>query len=1111
LEITFRWFVAMSEAFGAEPFLGQAGERERGYDWVGAVGSYKKALGLLSETDFLRMGQIQERVGCAFYRAAMQAGSVEQFGERMREAVANYEKAKEFYERLGEIGKTAKMLRCDALIAYLGHWLATEASEKKRLLDECWRMGKEALKAYEEAGDQLGYGKTCVDLADCLDDRLDLELDTRVREKILDEALGRGEKAIQIFSNAGDEHELARAYCVTSIHCFNAAMSLRVETKRRECEKKTFEYVKEAIRISESVGDKLVLSRSTVCLGLAESDLGAGLGEVALDLFKKALRYGTETKDHRVSSEAFDGLAYSNIGIIFIEEDLEKLREKSRKSEEYASEAIRCSVLVNHGRGIPHSYPIGYVWNLVELARREIELETRHKLLKKAVGLGKQGLEHAQRAGSTHAILHASHMLAQASCDLSTMETEVEKRHLLEDALTLGEKAVHYTEQLRPNFTLTQSLPYRALAMTMCELSKLEEKKEKRKELLENSVSHMETCIALVQRHVASFPSRRELFERLGSFQTELGNILNQLYQTTSEKEVLRKQIEAYQSAVQMNQKADLVTRVAEAYWQTAVAHDRLGEHLESANNFESASRQYQSSADNIPQLSTFYMDYATYMQAWSDIEKARHSHEREDYSLSKEHYEKAASALKSSRSWTYLAPNYLAWAGLEHAEDLSRNDQSRESIQAFTEAANLFSQAKKSLEQRSDKILGPDEKDMAAKLVDVSGLREEYCLARILIEEAKNLYSSGDCVASAEKYGLAVKRLEKIAQAIEIEAERKEILSMVHMCRAWQKMSMAEEMADGTLYAEASELFAKAKETSAKKRSAMLAAGNSCICRALELGARYKSTKNMVFYSEAKHQMESASDYYMEAGFESASTWVNATEALFDAYFYMDKAETEVNHADKTRFYGLAEGYLDRSARLFKRAAYTKKADDVVKTLERVKEKREFALSLDKVLVVPAVTSSTASISIPTPAHEEAVGVERFEHSDIQANLILRAREVKVGEDLSLAIEFVNAGKGDALLIKVEEIIPGDFEIKEATGPYRIEDSHLNMKGKRLGPLKTEEVKLILRPLTKGVFALKPRILYLDETGKYKSHEPEPTTITVKELGIKGWLKGER
>jgi len=109
------------------------------------------------------------------------------------------------------------------------------------------------------------------------------------------------------------------------------------------------------------------------------------------------------------------------------------------------------------------------------------------------------------------------------------------------------------------------------------------------------------------------------------------------------------------------------------------------------------------------------------------------------------------------------------------------------------------------------------------------------------------------------------------------------------------------------------------------------------------------------------------------------------------------------------------------------------------------------------------------------------------------------------------LEIELVNAGKGPAVLIKLAELIPQGFELTEKHEIYRVEDSYLNMKGKRLDPLKTEEVRLVLRPKVQGTFPLKPEILYLDENGKYKSHEPEPVTITVKELGIKGWLKGER
>lgn len=84
---------------------------------------------------------------------------------------------------------------------------------------------------------------------------------------------------------------------------------------------------------------------------------------------------------------------------------------------------------------------------------------------------------------------------------------------------------------------------------------------------------------------------------------------------------------------------------------------------------------------------------------------------------------------------------------------------------------------------------------------------------------------------------------------------------------------------------------------------------------------------------------------------------------------------------------------------------------------------------------------------------------------------------------------------------MRVEEIIPESFKLIKKPRIYRVEDRNLNMKGKRLAPLKTEEIRLILRPATKGTFILKPRIIYLDETGKYKSYEPEPVEIEVSEV----------
>ncbi|MFQ5758575.1 MAG: hypothetical protein ACE5IF_02730 [Candidatus Bathyarchaeia archaeon] len=185
-----------------------------------------------------------------------------------------------------------------------------------------------------------------------------------------------------------------------------------------------------------------------------------------------------------------------------------------------------------------------------------------------------------------------------------------------------------------------------------------------------------------------------------------------------------------------------------------------------------------------------------------------------------------------------------------------------------------------------------------------------------------------------------------------------------------------------------------------------------------------------MALHSMVKRHLDTAATYYTKAGVEKASTWVNATEALFDAYVYMSNAEVEVSHKKKTRLYGLAEKHLERSAQLYEKAEYIGKRNEVLRSLKKVKEKWEFTLSFDEVLTAPSITSSTTLISTLT-TQEEAVGVERFEHADIQANLIIHVKEVKVGEDLSLEIEFVNAGKGPALLIKVEEIIPKGFIIE--------------------------------------------------------------------------------
>jgi tetratricopeptide (TPR) repeat protein len=142
----------------------------------------------------------------------------------------------------------------------------------------------------------------------------------------------------------------------------------------------------------------------------------------------------------------------------------------------------------------------------------------------------------------------------------------------------------------------------------------------------------------------------------------------------------------------------------------------------------------------------------------------------------------------------------------------------------------------------------------------------------------------------------------------------------------------------------------------------------------------------------------------------------------------------------------------------------------------------------------------------------QKAVSSESLQRAEVQSNITATPRELKLGENLELEIEVTNTRKkGAFLLMKITEAIPEGFTVAKKPELYRMEDNCLIMREKRLAPSRTEVVKLVLTPKVQGTFHIKPKILYLDENGKEKTCEPKPTSITVKELGIKGWLKGGR
>jgi len=1105
----------MSRSSSLDSFLEKAKERAGKYRWVEAAQLYEQGLATVGEQDFSKLGMIQEEIGYCIYRASMQVESREEFEERTRQAIDAYKKAQGFYESLPDEQKSGRTLRCGSVCSYLESWLTSDRSKLNKLLADCLEMATKSLAIFSESGDMLQYGITYDALSfhplTAFFRRIFYERDRQVMKEVVEKGLQWGERAREVFSEIGDKHRFASVY-LTWVTCFMIYEWFFIaepeEQDRHNSE--LMRHLSKLLELSQEIGDTSIVGMSRFWFGDNTS------GDESINHLNKTIETYKKTRDKFTQAAALDFMANKIYWKAIVEEIPDQRRKLTEKAMRFYDKGQHLYSIVpwETPRGGLVCPPGGHAEHYYYLAQWEPDLAKKKELLEKANKTGIEALKKAEDSYTPNVVSFTLHLLSRIFGARSGMEPDVsKKRNLLESAMEYEKRAIHASEW-KPYVYWNVGTMYNFLADLKAELGYLERDPDSRRKLLEEAALYKEQALKLIAKQEAPYfqlKGVRVPFVGLYGYQDNYGTLLNHLYELTGNTEHLKKSVEISKKALDSATKLGLVSLVAEAHWKIARAQDDLQEYSAAADNFQCASEYYQKAATKIPQLKDMYQDHASYMLAWSEIEKARHHHARQEYSLAKEHYEKAASLHNSLKKWAYLSSNYSAWAQVEQAEDWSRKEQSEQAMRGFEQAAKMFQDSKESLQIKLGEIEELDEKHMVTGLINAADLRHEYCIGRTTIEKAKILDKEGEHHASSEKYRSAAETFERIAQNVESEEARKELKLIATLSKAWQKMIHAEAEASPRLYVEASQLFEEAKGLSPNEKGKNLALGHSRFCKALEVGMNFADTRETTLHAAATQHLESAANYYVKADFQNASEYAKATGLLFDAYLQMDNAKKEVDPEKKAKLYIMAEKVLQTSANSFMKAEHQEKRDQVLKLLQKVQEERELAVSLTEVLHAPSIISSTRSFTTPTPTNEEPVGLERFEHADVQANVIAHPKELEVDEDLDLEIELVNAGKGPAVLSKITEVVPKGFKLTEKPEIYRIEDSYLNMKGKRLDPLKTEEVKLVLKPKVKGMFALRPTISYLDENGNCKTLEPEPINITVRELGIMGWLKGER
>ncbi len=1072
------------------------------YRWLDAAKTYEQSLGSAKENVALAAPTL-ERIGFCYELASRQANDAEEFKQLRQLAVTSYENAAEAYKKeINQVNQGKKTL-CLALAEYVRSWLASSPEEKQKVLDKCMAFRKTALETFRVSGDDVSFGKTCNDLFLCVFDLLHITSTPEEKMRIVNDGLNEATEAISILSKLENKNDAIVAFSAACLLSWYAANITEQEDERKNHAANCLHYSEKASALCKSINDPYANALAMWAATLASLYFSEKIA-FSCDFAKGMLEHAAKVRDNYLKGMAFYLLAHVTDWMVPEEDDQEKKKQEYEQIIGFADEAICCLGIVCQDSAIAETYLFS-VQSYSCLAREFATLPVEKLAFsKKAVRMGEKGLEHANQSGSAEAMGSALHALSKALHYHSNLEPRNdEKTALLRKALDCRKQHIAIVEKVFPSNLWNLGVGSVYAAQIEADLAELEKNGDRKAALLDEASSSVVRGVAYCNKWIESrcVPS---LIAIVAGFEDSGGLLLSERFLQTGNKKTLAMANKVYGDAAEKFKKVDMPSRVAECYWKIAGNLDITNDYVEASENFERAFASFKVAAQKIPQFSDFYLDYSSYMKAWSEIQSAKLAHGNEKYARAMQHYERTSELLKKSKLWSYLSSNFSAWANLELAEDLSRIEDSTRASSSFEKAVQLFCESERVLRAQLSRIERTDEKDLVARLIHVSTTREEYCKGRIEIEEARILDKNGDHAASSEKYDAAATTFQRILEA-DSEQTRKEIQPLIFLCQAWQKLMLAETRGSPILYEEAADLFKLANEHSTTESASLLAMAHSSFCKALESGREFEITRNMMMYTETKKYMDAAANYYLRAGFETASEYAKATQRLFDAYVYMDNAKKETDPQKEAKFYVMAEKVLQVSVDSFTKANHIEKTEQVQRLLQKVREEKELAISLSDVLHAPTVASSTASFATISLSEEKAVGLERFEHADIQAKLDVSGEHAKVGQEVEFAVQIVNVGKEAVFLTRVENVLPAGFQFTSKPENYSIEGSSLVMKRNRLSPLEMHEIKLKIKPFKKGSFEIAPSVVCVDENGRQLFNRPDPKVFNIDDAVLPG------
>jgi hypothetical protein len=241
---------------------------------------------------------------------------------------------------------------------------------------------------------------------------------------------------------------------------------------------------------------------------------------------------------------------------------------------------------------------------------------------------------------------------------------------------------------------------------------------------------------------------------------------------------------------------------------------------------------------------------------------------------------------------------------------------------------------------------------------------------------------------------------------------------------------------------------------------------------------------------AECHKALQRAESNFKKVRNKSFLNILKASKQILDASIKMSSAEREVEDTQiKAKLYAEAQRSLSLASRYYKLVGSSKRLKEALKMISAVRNRKSL------IPIAHDIIADVASNQIIYTAIASSSVIEQTPHSlsrGIGSSYVSLECEVskqytEVDEVSTISFTLSNLGRETITAVKIEEIVPEEFEIITCESEVTAATGRSLKLNKQIGPGATKLFTLSYKPTRAGEFTWHPLLIYLDSSRNFK------------------------